>query len=61
MKGLVKFLILATGLAAGAFVGVLVAPSDIMGSADSLRGILFVGGGALGGLILGCLGMLVVD
>jgi hypothetical protein len=61
VKGLAKFLILATGMAAGAFLGVLVAPHDMVGNADSFRGVIFVGGGALCGLIIGCAGMLSLD
>ena len=61
MKGLAKFLIIATGVTAGAFAGVLLAPHDLVGSMESLRGIFFITGGALCGLILGCAGMMAID
>jgi hypothetical protein len=61
MKGLLKILIIATGITAGAFVGALLAPHDLLGNVDSVRGIAFVGGGAFLGLVLGCAGMMMVE
>ena len=61
MKGLLKILIIATGITAGAFVGALLAPQDLLGNVDSVRGIAFVGGGAFLGLVLGCAGMMMVE
>jgi hypothetical protein len=61
MKGLLKFLIIATGIAVGALAGVLLAPHDLVGNVESMRGIAFVGGGAFLGLVVGCAGIMMIE